>query len=126
MRHNLGISAFEHTNKVPIGTNSGEIGWDYVPRRAYPMGDVSSAKDLEGAKFNLADFRDRIHVIGNTLDMVRGQIISLFKASTAKGGRGRANRTQEYGFPALSNIFGIYSGQFLLYRSYFFVFSLQT
>ena len=34
-----------------------------VPRVACPMGDVNAAKDLEGARFNLADFRDLIYVI---------------------------------------------------------------
>jgi hypothetical protein len=62
-----------------------------APRVACPMGDVGAAEDLEGARFNLADFHDLIHIIADNKHTRKTDYFAFRGPRQRKEGEGEPN-----------------------------------
>jgi len=69
-----------------------------VLRVACPMGDASAAKDLEGARFNLADFQDQIYIIGDNRDSGEADYFAFRGPRQRKEGEGEPTAPQDINF----------------------------
>jgi hypothetical protein len=69
-----------------------------APRAACPIGDVSAAKDLEGARFNPANFRDLIYVIGDNKHTGKADYFAFRGPRQRKEGEGEPTASLDINF----------------------------